>query len=430
MKEKIKKMIGQENWTKLSGHFKQAKCAVYYLKSGNKKVELDTGWSMETYSVPNRHTFFGYYDIEQLDKNEKKLLAHCVPLKANSSEDKAQIGYFNVGSEEFHEVTQTSAWCWQQGARLRWYPLDESCIVFNNVYDHKFVSEVWNVENKLRQKRISRALYDFDKSFTYGISLNFARLQRLRPGYGYNALKDDTIGNNAPKEDGIFYVDLNNDTSELIVSLYDLAVPVDQELKYEHYVNHISISPDGKKMIFFHIWNVSEGTGWCTRLYIYNFSDGKLKLLEDIDKVSHYDWRGNEEILVTCYRQDKSQYYAMYNISTGGKYIIGAEILCKDGHPSFLLNNDQFITDTYPLAHCKQHLFVFDVSENTVHEIISLYSSPSMSGEKRCDLHPRLSKSENMILLDSTYSQNRRKIVLLQRRKKSESWQKQRKRFG
>ena len=418
MKEKIKKMIGQENWTKLSGRFKQAKCAAYYLRPGNNKIELDAGWSMEIYSVPNRHTFFGYYDIDQLDKNEKKILAHSISLKADTSKDKAQVGYFNVGSEEFHEVAQTSAWCWQQGARLRWHPSDESSIVFNNVYDDKYVAEVWNVENRLLQKKISRALYDFDKEFTYGISLNFARLQRLRPGYGYNALKDDTISDNAPKGDGIILVDLNNNTSELIVSLYDLALPVDSELKYEHYVNHISISPDGKKFMFFHIWNVSEGTGWRTRLYTYDLSNGKLKLLEGTDKVSHYDWRGNEEILVTCYRQDKSQYYAIYNILDGRKRVIGGDVLHLDGHPSFLLNNEQFITDTYPLAHCKQHLFDFDVNENIIHKIISLYSSPLMSGEKRCDLHPRLSKSENMILLDSTYSQNRRKIVLLQRRVK------------
>ena len=121
---------------------------------------------------------------------------------------------------------------------------------------------------------------------------------------------------------------------------------------------------------------------------------------------------------MTCYRQDKSQYYAIYNILDGRKRVIGGDVLHLDGHPSFLLNNEQFITDTYPLAHCKQHLFDFDVNENIIHKIISLYSSPLMSGEKRCDLHPRLSKSENMILLDSTYSQNRRKIVLLQRRVK------------
>lgn len=415
LKAAIKRMIGQENWTKLSGRLKQAKCAAYYLNKADKRCELNEAWSMEVYSVPNSHTFFGYYDLSQLDMGENRLLAHVIPLNADSKTDCARIGYYTVGNPEFHEIAETGAWCWQQGARLRWHPQKENSIVFNNVYDGKFVSEIWNVENKALVDRICRPLYDVDADFSYGLSLNFARLQRLRPGYGYNSLTDETQDNHAPEDDGIFYVDLSRNTSKLIVSLRDLASEVDPRLQYAHYINHISISPDGKRFMFFHIWNVAAGTGWRTRLYTYEMETAKLNLLEEKDKVSHYDWRGNGEILVTGYREDKSQCYALYDVPTGEKTVIGEERLKNDGHPSFENNKNRFITDTYPLDHCRQYLYRYDMERNQKDTIASLYSSPLMTGERRCDLHPRLSRSERFISFDSTYSQNRRKIVLLRR---------------
>ena len=416
LKAQVKKIIGQENWAAISGKYKQLKCFLYYLKKKNEKCAVSEDWTMNIYSEPNSHTFFGYYDIPQLDRNESKLLAHIIPLTADSQKDSAKVGYFNIGENRFHAVAETNAWCWQQGARLRWHPINDNWIVFNNVAEGRYVTQIWDIDNNECKKVIDRPLYDFNQKFTFGLSLNFSRLQRLRPGYGYNTLHDQTEDENAPEDEGIFYVDLEQNQSELIVKLRELAENVDPDLKYQHYINHISIAPDGKRFMFFHIWNVSSGTGWRTRLFSFDLENKELVLLEDVDKVSHYDWRGNEEILVTCYRENKSQYYALYNVNTHEKTLVAETLLIKDGHPSFEGNENAFITDTYPLAHCKQRIYRYHLGDTKLDTIVTIYSSPVMSGEKRCDLHPRLSMSEKWISFDSTYSQNRRKIIVLKRR--------------
>lgn len=412
IRQMIKNIIGQRNWSNLLAIFKYAKSNIYFLK---KKVKLMSaeGWKMDIYSVPGAHTFFGYYDISQMNVEENKLLALVVDKRAYTRTDSAKIGFFDVESQKFQEVTKTRAWCWQQGARLRWHPLNQEQIVVNALKEDNYVTQIWDINEKRCVGEICTALYDLDSQFTYGLSLNFTRLQRLRPGYGYDSLLDLTKDDHAPQDDGIFYVNLLFNYKKLIISLRDLAIIVDPDLEYEHFINHISISPDGKRFMFFHIWNVSEGTGWRTRLYIYEIAHQTLTLLEDTDKVSHYDWRGNNEIIVTCYKADKTQYYALYHVDNETKNVISVEGLEKDGHPSFCANETTFITDTYPLAYSVQHLYQYDLNAKKRTEIATAYSSPLMHGEKRCDLHPRLSKSEQYITFDSSFSQNVRKIVML-----------------
>ena len=415
IKQLVKNVLGQSNWNRTVSTVKYGKSNCFFLLNHVQKMQVSDEWAASEYSVPKRHTFFGYYDIQQFNEKENKLLAHVVAKKAKTSVDKAQIGYFNVNEKEFHEVATTRAWCWQQGARLRWHPILRDCIVFNDVEEDHYISKTVNVDSGEVIQQTPMALYDFDSDFTFGLSLNFARLQRLRPGYGYDTLPDVTENDNAPSEDGIFYVDLKNNKTQLIVSLSSLAAECDPDKKYEHYINHISISPDGSRFMFFHIYTISDGV-WKTRLCVYSMNDGTINVLEETDKVSHYDWRGNHELLVTCYTPEKKQYYAVYNVINREKSILASEYLQKDGHPSFFADTNRFISDTYPLANQLQHLFEYNMEEKGLNEIVSAYSSPLMYGEKRCDMHPRLSVSEQYISFDSTFSENRRKIVLLKRK--------------
>ena len=416
IKQVIKLILGQSKWNHLVSIIKYVKTQSYFKLGRNSIFQLNEEWEKKEYYVEGKHTFFGYYDIAQMNIEEDKILAHVVKHNAVTSNDRAIVGYFSITEKKFVQITTTRAWCWQQGARLRWHPLNSNRIILNDVEDEHYIARVVCLDTKETERVIPMALYDIDNNFTYGLSLNFSRLQRLRPGYGYDTLNDETETENAPSKDGIFYLDLRSNQIKLLISLKDLANDVDSEMKYQHYINHISIAPDGKSFIFFHIWNVPEFRNWKTRLCVYNLKTGKNRILEEKDKVSHYDWKGNEELLVTCYTEKKEQYYAIYNTITGEKKNLTNVCLNKDGHPSFYANETKFISDTYPLEHNLQTLFEYDINTNVQKEIVEAYSSPLLYGEQRCDMHPRLALSEKYITFDSTYSDNRRKIILLKRR--------------
>ena len=107
-----------------------------------------------------------------------------------------------------------------------------------------------------KKKIISKPIYDLSSDGLKGISLNFSRLGRLRPGYGYDLIKDVTNRLIIPKNDGIFLIDIIKNKSKLVVSFEQLnnLFPVDSKFDdCEQYFNHLSFNPSGNKFLFYHI---------------------------------------------------------------------------------------------------------------------------------------------------------------------------------
>lgn len=413
IKGMIKSRLDTKRWNYIVSHCKYIRDFPYRSKKRIMFKSLNMIDSYEIFFTKGMHTFFGYYDIQQLNKSENKLLVHKVAKRAVTSKDKAEIGYYDLNSKDYIKLAETCAWCWQQGSRLRWHPINENQVIFNNMVNSEYVTQIWDIEKRQCIRQINSALYDIDCNFQYGLGLNFSRLQRLRPGYGYDTLEDITKGENVPEDDGIYYVDLNNGDKRLIISLLDLAVDSGLSDNHDHYINHISISPDGNHFMFFHVAQPIRGGDWITRLFVVENDGSHLKLLEGIDKVSHYCWKNNYEILVTCYRSTKQQYYALYNINTGEKQIIDEDNLKFDGHPSYTVDGLQFISDTYPRQHNVQELFIYNTKLNRTSTIAKLYSDSRLFGEKRCDLHPRLSLSQKIVTTDSTFLNGVRQVIMI-----------------
>lgn len=412
IKKMIKKVIGQNNITAVKQNVRFLRDK-RYLKSHCQIECMESGVLYQKFKQDGKHVFFGYYDIQQFDKIERRMLVHVVGEKASPKFASAELGYYDVINNTYTHFTTTSAWCWQQGARLRWHPIENDKVIFNDVESGAYICKVMDLKSKKICKQYCCALYDIDSLATYGLSLNFSRLQRLRPGYGYGVLKDDTIDNKAPEGDGIFYVDLRNNTKRLIVSLKELAAQVSDPLADQHYINHISISPNGTKFMFFHIWTLVGDTHWRTRLCVYSITDGTMQIIEETDRVSHYDWKSDNELLVTCWGKDKKQYYCLYDLSRKRKCILKDKRLMHDGHPSTLKDESIFVSDTYPLDNDMQTLFKYDLLKEEYTQVMKVYSDPRLFDEKRCDLHPRVSNSEKYITIDSTCENECRQVLLI-----------------
>ena len=413
LKQTIKKIIGQQNITAAKQRLKFVKDE-RYLQRNSRIRALDNSLLYSKFSQQDRHVFFGYYDIQQLDFDEERMLVHVVNKKANAHKDRADLGYYDVRTKEFVSFASTSAWCWQQGSRLRWHPTDSNKVLFNDVENGTYITRIFDLEKREETCRICNALYDMETNMSYGLSLNFSRLQRLRPGYGYSALQDKTAQNAAPEDDGVFYVDIERNSVQLLISLASLSREVSDSDADQHYINHISISPNGKKFMFFHIWTLKGDTHWRTRLCVYDLESAKMDVLEKEDRVSHYAWKNDEVLVVTCWDKNKEQYYCTYDLKNGKKTILQNDQLRSDGHPTILRGETSFISDTYPLNHDMQTLFEYSIEKDIYRPIIELYSDARLYDEKRCDLHPRVSRSEKYISVDTTCENGCRQVMLLQ----------------
>ena len=422
IKELIKRILGVERIQKIKGFL--AHCPYVIKKISNHDLGLevfsDRVHIKSVLEAEGYHVYRGYYDIDYLDIEKNRFLCHRLPLNAeNNRTTKCEVGFYNLNDLSFHKAADTNAWCWQQGSRLRWHPVLKDRILYNDASDGHYCCRVVNIDNDICEQVIDRALYDITPDLKYGLSLNYSRLQRLRPGYGYNYFEDVTKGENAPKNDGVFLVDIAANQSRLLYSLASLSEAVDPELRCAHYINHISVAPDGEHFIFFHIYVDPQVSGWKTVLYVSDLQGKKLSVLEKDDRVSHYCWLNNTTILVTCIHKESGssqEYYCTYDVISGKKTRLSHAGLNKDGHPGRFPDSDVCITDTYPQVHDmnRQSVLMFSLNGKDVQKVASIYHDYRLVEEKRCDLHPSIGDGGNIISVDSTFRGGKRSVVLME----------------
>lgn len=377
----------------------------------NKDLDIDC----KTFSLNQFNLFNGYYDLNPLSNDGNYMLVQTARKNANPIKDNSGIGIIRLDTGEYEELTYTKAWCWQQGSRLRWSRKEDNIIFFNDIINSEYCTIKYDIKKKKIVTIMSKAFYDINNNEDYGLSLDFARLQRLRPGYGYGRLRDKTEHERIPKESGIIKVDLKTGTEQLLVSLKKLSTMFDDfDEEGEHYINHISISPKGDKFLFFYIWTTKSRPGWKANLCVMNCDGTELKCLDKKYSVSHYTWLDNDTLLVTGRNAELKLTYRIYSVDSSRGTILDPINLSKDGHPTFI-NSQSFISDTYPDENYMQKVFLYDKEKHQRIELIDLYADPRLIGEQRCDLHPKVCKKngETLIFLDSTYKGGKRNIILL-----------------
>ena len=418
LKNRVKRILGNSGIARLKiarGHYKHIKGR---LRDRNGYRIGSASWIVwKRYESPDMHVFFGYYDIQQMSIGQDKLLLTKVPCDANTKRDTAKLVWVNLNNNKEHEIAETSAWCWQQGARLRWHPFKSNVVLFNDKSGDHYVTRMWDILENKEIAQFPLACYDITPDMEYGFSLNYSRLQRLRPGYGYNTLPDVTENVVAPVDDGLFRVNLETGEVSLMISLSELSERSPESIGLWNYINHISVSPDGKRLIFFHIWTPSTTARWMVSLYCINADGTDLKCLEHEFRTSHYDWIDSKHLLTTAggFANSESR-YIIYDVETGKRDILDGEMLKNDGHPTVMRDKAHFITDTYPMENNRQKLYIADFETGKDETILDIYSDSRMFEEKRCDLHPRVTPDEKYISIDTTYRGGKRSVLVLKRK--------------
>lgn len=384
----------------------------YYIIKQNYNYK--SNYKLIEYSYKNKETFFGYYDKSPISLDNKYIVYHASELNTNKLPNPnipIEIILFNNIEKKVEKIFTTNAYNWQQGTKLQW--IDGERFIFND-YDktlQKYISIIVNSATGKIAKTIDFPIYDVYKNVA--LSLNFDRLNLLRPDYGYrNRLEKVNLDFTDNEKDGIFFVNLEKNTSKLIISLKDvIKIHYKKNMKKaKHWFNHIMISPSGNKFIFLHRWLF--GNRKFDALIISDVDGNNIKCLADDDMVSHCYWNGNSEIV--SYMRDK-QYgdkYYMIDIETGERKILGKGIIDKfgDGHPNIYQNKMLF--DTYPNKARMKELYLFNLENNRLIKLGEFFESLKYYGETRCDLHPKWSYDGKKIFFDSVHTGQRYMYIL------------------
>ncbi len=384
-------------------------------------AKLITPWDWAGVPSESGELFFGYFDKSPWSPNGDRMILHFRKRRASR---RVEIRVFDKEKNTCQKVGESSAWNFQQGTMAQWlHDSSGARIIFNDVVNDELVARIVS-SNGVEESVIPFPIQTVHPNGQEAFTLNYKRLLKLRPEYGYYPRVKNFTPNQQLEKDGIWRVDLLSGKGELVVSLAELlTMPPRREMNpVKTKINAIFFSPTGKRCAFVHRWFLPKDK--YTRLYVMDSNGMNLRLLLDSGLpaenhwhsllASHYYWRDDDHLIVCGWTPDKRGRYFQLNVVTGYCQGIGEGALDDfgDGHPSYSPDRHWIVTDTYPDENFQQHLLLYRIHQNELLEVGRFLHSPRFFGLTRCDLHPRWSPDGENISIDSVWKGFRSSYIL------------------
>ena len=360
---------------------------------------------------PEHEYFFGYYDKSPEDATGQYVL--CLKAQDTWSDvappTPAQILLIDTSlpaedSKRVRVLAMTHTWNVQQGCMLQWLGPDfDHEIIYNDFRDGRYVAVVLDVFSGT-ERVLAMPFYSVSADGSFALTLDFSRLHRLRPGYGYSNIPDETADQKIPESTAIWKLDITSNTVTPILpyTAFSTFEPRKEMARAEHKVNHIMLNPSGKRFMVLHRW--FDGQRKYTRLVTVNSDGSEMFNLSDDDMVSHCYWKNDEDII--AFENKKGQgagYYLMKDRSR--EYRRLWPDMTVDGHPSYSPDDSLVVTDTYPN---RARVATVKVMKGTqVFEVAKVFAPFQYDNDTRCDLHPRWSRDGKKIYFDSVFEGHR-----------------------
>ncbi|MCG6186026.1 hypothetical protein [Maribellus maritimus] len=172
--------------------------------------------------------------------------------------DKPEGKYYKI-----EKVDESLGWNPQQGTMFYWNPDNAANQFFFNDRDKKTGKVFTALFDISKNKRVYEYKFNDTPVGNSGVcpkgktflAINYARMARLRAVTGYKGATDWTEGARAPKDDGIFKIDIQSGKKDLLVSFATLEAEL-QKKGFDTggeslFINHTLWNRDGKLFCFF-----------------------------------------------------------------------------------------------------------------------------------------------------------------------------------
>ncbi len=362
--------------------------------------------------------YYGYYDKSPWDITDRYMI--CIKVvqayRSVAPKEPGIVGLIDTQDNNcFIKIGATHSWNVQQSCMAQWMGPDfQSRIIYNDFRNKKYCSVIFNVKEMKEEKVLPLPVYDVARNGSFALSLDFSRLHRMRPGYGYSNTPDKTKGILCPDETCIWKMDIPSGKVTPLFKYTEMAAfEPDETMNHaEHKVNHLMISPDGKRFMVLHRW-FQKGKKH-TRLVTVNIDKTEMYNLSDDVFVSHCYWKNNDEILSFLRKNETGDHYYLMKDKTQ-EYKLYWHELNTDGHCSYSPDLKYIITDTYPNR--KRIASVYLCTENggkdgCAKRIARVFAPFRYDNDCRCDLHPRWNHAGTKICIDSVHEGKRAMYVI------------------
>ena len=419
---------------------------------------------------PDTGSWFGYYNYDTLNYNQSKLLSNRTLNDARKIEQgmTIDVGYYDIPSGNWHRLGTSDSYNWPQGAMLQWLPGigNENKVIFNTSNGIHNIAKIVNIETQ-EEKTINWSIYGLTPDGKKSITLNFERSHWCR-AYHYESIANEQYNVRVAEDDGVFEIDLENNKRRRIISIQDIINSDKEEyfVSANHWIEHIMISPSGRRFCFLHRFTIGSLDDYETRLFIANIDGSNLQIVKGWRDYywSHFGWNGDDEFVLYAYKSNKHQqvlktlnknsdssnkilsplkisslfakkcfhslpqkwqsdilnllkgqmsFYQYYKLVNDVFVLVDTwnePIFNIDGHPSFTEDGRYMITDSYPDRKQYRRLIIYDtITKKSLlcgKLYAGLYNKPGC-----CDLHPKLCKNNNYLVVDTAYDGKHHMII-------------------
>jgi hypothetical protein len=351
--------------------------------------------------------WFAYYDKLQFDPTTRYALGMEVDFEHRSptAADVIKVGMIDLADgDRWIELGQSTAWCWQQGCMLQWRPGSTDEVLFNDRQGDRYVCRILNVKTRAL-RTVPHPIYAVSPDGRWAVATDLRRLADTRPGYGYNGIPDPNKDVLAPKDAGIWRVDLETGRQDLLISLADIAkIPFpDRDLSpAKHWFNHLLVNPDGTRFEFLHRFKEPSARAFVTRMFTAAPDGSDLRVIDTNGVTSHFIWRDPQHILAWS-KQAKPGFYVFEDKQGGKVELVGPGMPTGDGHCTYLPGNQWVLCDSYPDRNRNQNPYLYHLPSDRIAPLGHFLLPKEYTGEWRCDLHPRFSRDGRSVTIDSPH---------------------------
>ena len=376
-----------------------------------------SGWTLTQLTTgTDRGQFHGhsYYDIPVIDRAGRTVLAYRTTFveRQPTAADAVAVGVVPLdGSTGFIPLGESRAWSWQQGPMAQWIGATDEA-AFNDRDGARFVCRVVGANGRA-VRTLPRPVYALTPDGSTALSLNMARLDTLRPGYGYAEGEGARLDERAPAADGIWRMDVATGETRLVLSLakarafllprLSLRRRMAERLRPAHFwFNHAKVSPGGRRFTVKLRWRVL-GRGWNDRQGVSltaNLDGSELRLLTNAP--SHVIWLNDRQLYL--WRLSELALFEDAGRPDNRMARIAPDLIRDNVHMRHLppgaaetLGEAVFDTpyrETVDLIH-------YDARDGSHARIASFSGHRPERGPFRCDLHPVPSPDGRTIVVTS-----------------------------
>lgn len=368
--------------------------------------------------------FYGFHETQPFSVDSSKILANKLnytDIRMPRKDDYIDVGYLKFDGNslgEFVKLGETNAWNFHKGCRLQWVNNDE--FIYNCTSNDLMISKIVNIHTG-EDSIIPFPIDTVSPDGKYATSFSYERLEKHMPGYGYCHVDNySLLEEKAPKETGLFLIDLKSNEKKLLVSLDELANNTknfEASGTSDHFVTHSEFSHDSKLISFLHRWTGDYKGKRYTEFMIYDIESGEVTRIPTTNHMtSHYDWNEKREIIAYCNYKDQDAHVLIKTDDFDKSHFVAYPQINSDGHQSFI-DDSNFVTDTYPDKWRMAKLYAINVNDNKVKLLASVcspkkFQSSPDKGHVACDLHPVVSKDGKYVCFDSVHTGRRALAVM------------------